>query len=84
MLVPLYLIKLESFSPGNHCPFGPRLEWDAQNMSSPVQGQHMSLQLFDQEPEDTSLIGTRGTHYVQQTMFRGAEVDMPLVHIAQV
>jgi hypothetical protein len=53
-------------------------------MSSLVQGQYLSRQLFDQEPEDTSLIGTRGTHYVHQTMFRGAKVDMPLVHIAQV
>ena len=48
-----------------------------------VPGQHESLQRFDQEPEDTSSIVTRGTHYAQQTMFRGAEVGMPLVHIAQ-
>ena len=48
-----------------------------------VPGQHQSLQRFDQEPEDTSSIVTRGTHCAQQTMFRGAEVDMPLVHIAQ-
>ena len=52
-------------------------------MSSPVQGQHLLLQWFDREPEDTSSIVTRGTHYAQQTMFRGAEVGMPLVHIAQ-
>ena len=49
-----------------------------------VPGQHQSLQRFDQEPEDTSSIMTRGTHYAQQTMFRGVEVGMPLVHIAQV
>ena len=48
-----------------------------------VPGQHQSLQWFDREPEDTSSIVTRGTHYAQQTMFRGAEVGMPLVHIAQ-
>jgi hypothetical protein len=53
-------------------------------MSSPVQGQHLSLQRFDQEPEDTFSIVTRGTHYAQQTMFRVVRVDMPLVHIAQV
>ena len=49
-----------------------------------VPGQHQSLQWFDQEPEDTSSVVTRGTHYAQQTMFRGAEVGMPLVHIAEV
>ena len=48
-----------------------------------VPGQHQSLQRFDREPEDTSSIVTRGTHYAQQTMFRVVEVDMPLVHIAQ-
>jgi hypothetical protein len=53
-------------------------------MSSPVQGQHLLLQRFDQESKDTSSIGTRGTHYAQQTMFRVTEVGMPLVHIAQV
>ena len=52
-------------------------------MSSPVQGQHLLLQWFDQEPEDTSSIVTRGTHYAQQTMFRVIEVGTPLVHIAQ-
>jgi hypothetical protein len=52
-------------------------------MSSLVQGQHLSLQRFDQEPEDTFSIVTRGTHYAQQTMFRVVEVGMPLVHIAQ-
>jgi hypothetical protein len=50
-------------------------------MSSPVQGQHPLLQWFDREPEDTSSIGTRGTHYVQQTMFRVTGVGMPLAHI---
>jgi hypothetical protein len=34
-------------------------------MSSLVQGQHLSLQWFDREPEDTSSIVTRGTHYAQ-------------------
>jgi hypothetical protein len=53
-------------------------------MSSLVQGQHLSLQWFDWEPEDISSIGTRGTHYEQQTKFRVVEVGMPLVHIAQV
>jgi hypothetical protein len=43
----------------------------------------MLLQQFDLEPEDTSLIETRGTHYVQQTMFRVTGVGMPLVHIVQ-
>jgi hypothetical protein len=43
----------------------------------------MLLQQFDLEPEDTSLIETRGTHYVQQTMFRVTRVGMPLVHIVQ-
>jgi hypothetical protein len=49
-----------------------------------VPGQHLSLQRFDQEPEDTSLIATHGTHYGWQTEFRGVAVDMPLAHIAQV
>jgi hypothetical protein len=53
-------------------------------MSNLVQGQHLSPQWFNREPEDTSSIGTRGTHYVQQTKFRVVEVGMPLVHIAQV
>jgi hypothetical protein len=48
-----------------------------------VPGQHQSLQWFDREPEDTSSIVTRGTHYAQQTMFRVVEVGTPLVHIAQ-
>jgi hypothetical protein len=52
-------------------------------MSSPAQGQHLSLQRFNQEPEDTSSIVTHGTHYAQQTMFQVVGVDMPLVHIAQ-
>ena len=52
-------------------------------MLSLAQGQHLSLQWFDREPEDTSSIVTRGTHYAQQTMFRVVEVGMPLVHIAQ-
>jgi hypothetical protein len=50
-------------------------------MSSPVQGQHLSLQWFDRESEDTSSIVTRGTHYAQQTRFRVTEVGMPLAHI---
>jgi hypothetical protein len=50
-------------------------------MSSLVQGQHLSLQWFDREPEDTSSIVTHGTHYVQQTRFRVTEVGMPLAHI---
>ena len=50
-------------------------------MSSLVQGQHLSPQRFDREPEDTSSIVTRGTHYAQQTMFRVTEVGMPLAHI---
>jgi hypothetical protein len=53
-------------------------------MSSLVQGQHLSLQWFDQESEDTSSIVTCGTHYAQQTKSRVVEVGMPLVHIAQV
>ena len=53
-------------------------------MSSLVQGQHLSLQWFDLEPEDTSLVETRGTHYAHQTKFRVIGVGMPLVHIAQV
>jgi hypothetical protein len=48
-----------------------------------VPGQHQLLQRFDREPEDISLIVTRGTHYAQQTMFRVVEVGTPLVHIAQ-
>jgi hypothetical protein len=50
-------------------------------MSSPVQGQHLSLQQFDRESEDTSSIVTHGTHYAQQTRFRVTEVSMPLAHI---
>ena len=49
-----------------------------------VPGQHQLFPRFDQEPEDTSSIVTRGTRYVQQTMFRGAAVNTPLVHIAKV
>jgi hypothetical protein len=52
-------------------------------MSSLVQGQHLLLQRFNREPEDISSIGTRGTHYAQQTMFRVVGVGMPLVHIFQ-
>jgi hypothetical protein len=52
-------------------------------MSSPVLRQHPLLQWFDREPEDTSSIAIRGTHYVQQTMFRVTGVGMPLVHIVQ-
>ena len=46
-----------------------------------VPGQHQSLQRFDQEPEDTSSIVTRGTHHAHQTMFRVVGVGMPLAHI---
>ena len=52
-------------------------------MLSLVPGQYQSLQRFDQEPEDTSSIVIRGTHYAQQTMFRVVEVGTPLVHIVQ-
>ena len=52
-------------------------------MSSMVQGQHLSLQWFDREPEDTSSIVTRGTHYAQQTRFWVTKVGMPLSHIFQ-
>jgi hypothetical protein len=52
-------------------------------MSSLVLRQHPLLQWFDREPEDTSSIETRGTHYAQQTMFRVTGVVMPLVHIVQ-
>jgi hypothetical protein len=52
-------------------------------MSSLALGQHLLLQWFDLEPEDTSLVETRGTHYVQQTRFRVVEVDTPLAHIFQ-
>jgi hypothetical protein len=46
-----------------------------------VPGQHLSLQWFDREPEDTSSIAIHGTHHVQQTMFGEVEVDTPLAHI---
>jgi hypothetical protein len=52
-------------------------------MLSLVLGQHPSLQWFGREPEDTSSTEIRGTHYVQQTTFRVAEVGMPLVHTFQ-
>jgi hypothetical protein len=52
-------------------------------MSSLVLRQHSLLQWFGREPEDTSSIETRGTHYVQQTMFWVTGVGMPLVHIVQ-
>jgi hypothetical protein len=52
-------------------------------MSSLALGQHLLLQLFGLEPEDISLIGTRGIHYVQQTRFRVTKVGMPLVHTFQ-
>jgi hypothetical protein len=35
------------------------------------------------EPEDTSSIEIRGTHYAQQTMFRVTGVGMPLIRIVQ-
>jgi hypothetical protein len=53
-------------------------------MLSLAQRQHPSLLWFDREPEDTSSIVTRGTHYAQQTMFRVVGVVMPLVHIVRV
>jgi hypothetical protein len=52
-------------------------------MSSVVLRQHLLLQWFDREPEDTSSIETHGTHYVRQIMFRVTGVGMPLVHIVQ-
>jgi hypothetical protein len=52
-------------------------------MSSLVLRQHPLLQWFDQEPEDTSSIETRGTHYALQTRFRVTGVGIPLVHIFQ-
>jgi hypothetical protein len=52
-------------------------------MSSLVLRQHLLLQWFDREPEDTSSFETHGTHYVRQTMFRVTGVGMPLVHIVQ-
>jgi hypothetical protein len=52
-------------------------------MLSLVQEQHLSIQWFDLEPEDTSSIETRGTHYVQQTKFWVVEFDTPLAHIFQ-
>jgi hypothetical protein len=52
-------------------------------MSSLVLRQHPSLQRFDLEPEDTSLIEICGTHCASQTMFRVTGVSMLLVHIAQ-
>jgi hypothetical protein len=52
-------------------------------MSSLALGQHLLLQWFDREPEDTSSIVTHGTQYVLQTRFRVNEVDTPLAHIFQ-
>jgi hypothetical protein len=52
-------------------------------MSCLVLGQHLLLQWFDREPEDTSSIETRGTHYVLQTRFRVTKVGIPLVYIFQ-
>jgi hypothetical protein len=52
-------------------------------MSSLVLRQPPSLQRFDLEPEDTSSIGTHGTHCALQTMFRVVGVGMPLVHTIQ-
>jgi hypothetical protein len=52
-------------------------------MSSLVIRQHPLLQWFDQEPEDTSSIQTRGTHYAQQTMFRVTKVGMLQVYTVQ-
>jgi hypothetical protein len=52
-------------------------------MSSLALEQHLLLQWFGLEPEDTSSTKTRGTHYVQQTRFWVVEVDTPLAHIFQ-
>jgi hypothetical protein len=52
-------------------------------MLSLVLRQHPSLQRFELEPEDTSLIGIRGTHCALQTMFWVVGVSMLLVHIFQ-
>jgi hypothetical protein len=52
-------------------------------MSILVLRQHLLLQWFDLEPEDTSSIGIRGTHCAQQTVFQVVGVGMPLVHIFQ-
>jgi hypothetical protein len=52
-------------------------------MPSLVLRQHLLLQRFDLEPEDTSLIEIRGTHCAQQTRFRVIGVSMLLVHIVQ-
>jgi hypothetical protein len=52
-------------------------------MSSLVLRQYPLLQWFDREPKDTSLIETRGTHYVLQTRFWVTRVGIPLVHIFQ-
>jgi hypothetical protein len=65
MLVPLYLVKLESSPSGNPVLLDPRLESDVLNRSSLVLKQYLLLQQFDLEPKGTSLIETRGTHYVQ-------------------
>jgi hypothetical protein len=52
-------------------------------MSSLVLRQHPLLKWFDREPEDTSSIETRGTHYVLLTRFRVTGAGMPLLHIFQ-
>jgi hypothetical protein len=52
-------------------------------MSSLALRKHLLLQWFDQEPEDTSSIETRGTHYVLQTRFRVTKVGMPLAQTFQ-
>jgi hypothetical protein len=52
-------------------------------MSSLVLRQHLLLQRFDLEPEDTSSIEIRGTHCALQTMFRVIRVGMTLVRIFQ-
>jgi hypothetical protein len=52
-------------------------------MSSLVLRQHLLLQQFNLEPEDTSSIEIRGTHCAPQIMFRVIGVDMPSVHIFQ-
>jgi hypothetical protein len=52
-------------------------------MSSLVLRQHLSLQWFDLEPEDTSSIEIHGTHCAPQIMFWVTRVGMLLVHIVQ-
>jgi hypothetical protein len=52
-------------------------------MSSLALRKHLLPQWFDREPKAISSVETRGTHFVQQTRFRVAEVGMLLVHTFQ-